>query len=103
MRVYPRACGGTPAGNKTGRVSWGLSPRVRGNLFSSIESEPTLGSIPARAGEPHQADSQLSGTGSIPARAGEPVWHRLKKQMTKVYPRACGGTPIPARAGEPQH
>ena len=50
----------------------GLSPRVRGNhaMLSLIPYD--MGSIPARAGEPH---------------GGEKIIMRWR-----VYPRACGGT-----------
>ena len=71
-RVYPRACGGTAS------VSWwtsgttGLSPRVRGNQLHRL------------------GDGRLSG--SIPARAGEPSNVSNSSMITRVYPRACGGT-----------
>ena len=53
-------------------VSWGLSPRVRGNLRCAV----------------HQSD----GTGSIPACAGEPQRQREWHPRPRVYPRVCGGT-----------
>ena len=34
--------------------------------------------------------------GSIPARAGEPHGQRKRKNPERVYPRACGGTYTPA-------
>ena len=91
----------------------GLSPRVRGNRTESRQTEPTIGSIPARAGEPWYYVSipllsevyprACGGTRyvratdavvirSIPARAGEP-WPGIgKRRYSRVYPRACGGT-----------
>ncbi len=33
LGVYPRGCGGTPSPLAARRSNWGLSPRVRGNLF----------------------------------------------------------------------
>ena len=71
-RVYPRVCGGT-----VGRaaVIWstaGLSPRVRGNLWT----------LPA----------EDRSSGSIPACAGEPTASLLRAARLKVYPRVCGGT-----------
>ena len=33
--VYPRVCGGTPAGMMPMNTAAGLSPRVRGNLVGS--------------------------------------------------------------------
>ncbi len=51
----------------------GLSPRVRGN---------------------HRRRAGLSACcGSIPARAGEPFGFRRSVVSSRVYPRACGGTP----------
>ena len=49
--VYPRVCGGSPRqldplGNRLG-----LSPRVRGKLWSTRLSPATMRSIPACAGE----------------------------------------------------
>ena len=72
LRVYPRACGGTPCLRHAGRSSTGLSPRVRGNLL-------------------HDQDGDITG-GSIPARAGEPPQQWMKYMTAWVYPRACGGT-----------
>ena len=73
-RVYPRACGGTPAAGVSGSSMPGLSPRVRGNQTRVELSCWRPGSIPARAGEP---------------RSGR-AWTRLRR----VYPRACGGTEL---------
>ena len=56
----------------------GLSPRLRGNLVSSLWNGQRSRSIPAPAGEPHRQVSV-----SIHAR---------------VYPRACGGTEPAPRA-----
>ena len=74
VSVYPRACGGT--GNFTWATSFGigLSPRVRGNPYHYTSSARRLGSIPARAGEPHVASRYSNGY--------------------EVYPRACGGTTV---------
>ena len=70
--VYPRACGGTIPGRFWYHAHQGLSPRVRGNR-----------SIP---------DCMYLPSGSIPARAGEPGIVSRFSMMTRVYPRACGGT-----------
>ena len=70
--VYPRACGGTYAYAKNCGLPKGLSPRVRGNHAPRLQQVGTVGSIPARAGEPLPASRTARG---IP-----------------VYPRACGGT-----------
>ena len=55
------------------RVVSGLSPRMRGNRgnFFTLHSQ----------------------RGSIPAHAGEPQWGSYNPDDSKVYPRACGGTP----------
>ena len=70
--VYPRACGGTGADGFSVSISWGLSPRMRGNQFERLDAAPVKGSIPAHAGEPSARPS--------------PTW------SIRVYPRACGGT-----------
>ena len=91
--VYPRACGGTKSHDDLRtRVSFGLSPRVRGNpetadslrVLGKVYPRASRRSIPARAGEPRYIRPYWAPLRSIPARAGEdPPWS------------------IPARAGEP--
>ena len=71
-RVYPRTCGGTWPGPAGTCPSRGLSPHVRGNRGAVAFGRPGAGSIPARAGEPSQADRAPGGI--------------------RVYPRTCGGT-----------
>ena len=70
--VYPRACGGTQPLCPQECAGCGLSPRVRGNPGGGGVFLDSLGSIPARAGEPPPA--------------APPDVH------CPVYPRACGGT-----------
>ena len=70
--VYPRVCGGTTVNPRSSAGSAGLSPRVRGNLPGQHQVHPTVGSIPACAGEPLSRDLSIA---------------RLS-----VYPRVCGGT-----------
>ena len=72
LRVYPRACGGTPRSGLAPARHTGLSPRVRGN-------QPVRIAIRVM-------------DGSIPARAGEPRGQRRVAVLDMVYPRACGGT-----------
>ena len=55
-------------------VAMGLSPRVRGNLFQAPQFRPSMGSIPACAGEP-------------------PIDNRTR-DVPPVYPRVCGGTTL---------
>ena len=76
-RVYPRVCGGTGLRPHPGAVSFGLSPRVRGNLQGVRHKRWLLG--------------------SIPACAGEPVCAGVRRPAAEVYPRVCGGTAIGPR------
>ena len=71
-KVYPRACGGTPALACLALAVAGLSPRVRGN--------PKYQHVNCTVG------------GSIPARAGEPIRDHHARRGPLLYPRACGGT-----------
>ena len=71
--VYPRVCGGTRNGLRLLAASPGLSPRVRGN--------------------PQPAPHARDGRRSIPACAGEPAHEPGKRDVPRVYPRVCGGTP----------
>ena len=50
--VYPRGCGGTIEGVRDRWPMSGLSPRMRGHLFSSVCHRSGIGSIPADAGAP---------------------------------------------------
>ena len=70
--VYPRECGGTVMTRGVNATVSGLSPRVRGNPFSSFPASLEEWSIPASAGEPQH-----------PAR---------RTNIFPVYPRECGGT-----------
>ena len=70
--VYPRACGGTCQTGLDSCLYTGLSPRVRGNPTTAARADPGVGSIPARAGEPHHGSQS--------------------RPRSRVYPRACGGT-----------
>ena len=54
-RVYPRVCGGTPVAGAVPEIGSGLSPRVRGNLNFAPCCRSISRSIPACAGEPHDA------------------------------------------------
>ena len=72
-RVYPRACGATFYKIYCPFGVMGLSPRMRGNRIRHQTQRPTLGSIPAHAGQPMNAVA--------------------RRPTIKVYPRACGATP----------
>ncbi len=71
-KVYPRVCGGTLVPSSHTCSSYGLSPRVRGNLKSLLIFATIMRSIPACAGEPKREVEQTP--------------------MAMVYPRVCGGT-----------
>ena len=71
-KVYPRACGGTSLRALPNLSKAGLSPRVRGNRIERERSNRKAGSIPARAGEPAMISTA--------------------RVVSRVYPRACGGT-----------
>ena len=70
--VYPRVCGGTYLAAPVPLPRTGLSPRVRGNLFSFILA--------------------IRIVRSIPACAGEPLSSAAASALIEVYPRVCGGT-----------
>ena len=74
--VYPRACGGTGISCEYYHAGRGLSPRLRGNgsRCSGISCWP----------------------GSIPALARERNPRQTACSMSRVYPRACGGTNVPS-------
>ena len=79
--VYPRACGGTRRDCTIAAAVHGLSPRLRGN---------------------RQIDRCIScRMWSIPALAGEPDLRVHRARASRVYPRACGGTPCWASVAEP--
>ena len=99
--VYPRVYGGTDCPVCAGQDNPGLSPRVRGNLGTTL--------------------LRFMLSGSIPACTGEPGPGRRCVRPPRVYPRVYGGTrpgsagrartgglsprvrgnPIPACTGEP--
>ena len=112
---YPRAYGGTKAGNGFTPACKGLSPRVRGNLERDDMITADLGTIPARTGEPamprcssHPQEGlsprvrgnlldmsfPLLQDGTIPARTGEPDHLEVSRLHRRDYPRAYGGTEL---------
>ena len=113
-RVYPRACGGTPAMFETEFVRQGLSPRVRGNRSSRCAISRWSRSIPARAGEPAPPSGRYRGVPVYPRACGG-TWQRLcvaemlrglsprvRGNQRRLPPFAPGIRSIPARAGEPR-
>ena len=92
--VYPRACGGTLRMAVLYFNLYGLSPRVRGNLFIYEGRKLHLRSIPARAGEPRWVRRGLGPRWVYPRACGEPPCIPQKRACCRVYPRACGGTAL---------
>ena len=74
-------CGGTVAADMPATPTTGLSPRVRGNLWSC-----------RRRGRAFR---------SIPACAGEPVGGSCWTKQVAVYPRVCGGTSWSSKSPAP--
>ena len=113
LRVYPRAGGGTKATAKEVECFWGLSPRGRGNLATTASAASSIGSIPARAGEPpffcpHFLESRVyprAGGGTPPGFSGPSSKPGLSprgrgNRADRIAARPRVGS-IPARAGEP--
>ena len=77
---------------------WGLSPRVRGNLFLVAPQRVGVGSIPACAGEPPSSRRRRPGSWVYPRVCGGTCILSLTPLLFGVYPRVCGGTtPWPHR------
>ena len=82
LRVYPRACGGTRLFSPSISIWKGLSPRLRGN------QQRRAACVVLRR--------------SIPAPAGEPQCAQIGPDITRVYPRACGGTRLYTSSSRPK-
>ncbi len=72
LRDYPRSRGATTLIRRRIGAYAGLSPLARGNLCAMTASASPLGTIPARAGQPHPA--------------------RLSRHQAGDYPRSRGAT-----------
>ena len=92
LMVYPRACGGTRRRGLRPVLAYGLSPRLRGNLFIMPKTHKNIGSIPAPAGEPVTPVSLIQGPRVYPRACGGTGTPSTSPLTTWVYPRACGGT-----------
>ena len=91
----------------------GLSPRERGNRISDIEARQSLGSIPARAGEPAPRRRESRPRAVYPRASGGTLDRGAEGEgLAGLSPRERGNLPrphwwllrvgsIPARAGEP--
>ncbi len=73
-RDYPRSRGGTNFRKCPKRLCLGLSPLARGN--------------------PKQSSCRANSIGTIPARAGEPAFHCREILCLWDYPRSRGGTSL---------
>ena len=112
-RVYPRACGGAHQVTVMLSTYPGLSPRVRGSPLVEMVATAAMGSIPARAGEPHKCQPRRRPLGVYPrACGGARIWHDWHRPTRGLSPRVRGSHKwldypttwagsIPARAGEP--
>ena len=113
--VYPRPCGGAARRDGPEVTHMGLSPPVRGSPVQSAGVKVCPGSIPARAGEPHQSPPILTTTAVYPRPCGGANRkHFASAPCTGLSPPVRGSPPtescasppvgsIPARAGEPRH
>ncbi len=91
-RRHPRVCGGPISANLGWQLSYGLSPRVRGNRSRCLPYLLPVRSIPACAGEPGRTPCGLSQGTVYPRVCGgthPPLSH---SPPPWVYPRVCGGT-----------
>ncbi len=111
--VYPRSRRGTPAAPCQSSLGWGLSPLAQGNHTHRRCVRQTLGSIPARAGEPAATDAATIDIRVYPrSRRGTTPLKNTPSSFRGLSPLAQGNRPairsekktvgsIPARAGEP--
>ena len=111
-------CGGTSQALIRARARIGLSPRVRGNHFTTIQPCGCMGSIPACAGEPLPPLTQPKMIGVYPRVCGGTTYRVVsllyqkglsprvrgnlgvigpRRGARQVYPRVCGGTRIVTR------
>ena len=111
--VYPRPCGESVARASGSPHGQGLSPPVRGIRRRQAGAAESVGSIPARAGNPTPTCSRRSARRVYPRPCGESVtWHDRSETQNGLSPpvrgirrpaSGGGGTDgsIPARAGNP--
>ena len=111
--VDPRARGGAHSRPSCSSAVPGRSPRARGSQRMAAFADISMGSIPARAGEPTGPRDDCTRTEVDPrARGGAPAWVYYVHAERGRSPRARGSQrrkarrsedrgSIPARAGEP--
>ena len=112
-RAYPRVCGATEIATNPPGGEDGLSPRVRGNPPLNSVTRMGQGPIPACAGQPACATSQMRHPWAYPrvcgATSSSPVaiWKvkglspRVRGNPVRHYCPGLGQGPIPACAGQP--
>ena len=112
-RVYPRVCGGTPAGAGRRPAKAGSIPAYAGEpmrawrrqtistvyprVCGGTSANPKIAFIPQglsprMRGNQRWLYSSSASDRSIPAYAGEPTSAVLLASSVEVYPRVCGGT-----------
>ena len=95
-RVYPRAGGGTGRPQRVRDAAKGLSRAGGGTRYVILSSHFHIGLSPRRRGNPRYGCCCLPTLRSIPAQAGEPPSSPAATVVSRVYPRAGGGTVIDA-------
>mgnify|MGYP006911038787 CR=1 FL=1 len=86
------ASAGEPYSAGGGKLIQQVYPRVRGGAIAvASENVPPLGLSPRPRGSQSTAYAVFPSIGSIPASAGEPRWRRARPRPTWVYPRVRGG------------
>ena len=93
--VYPRTGGGTSPTDRQCGFSHGLSPHGRGNLTFTGPRAMSVGSIPARAGEPMSFRSRPLIFKVYPRTGGGTISKPFTSAGRGVYPRTGGGTRHP--------
>ena len=112
-RDYPRVYGGTAPSDPEEGDGWGLSPRVRGNLFNPVAGFRQLRTIPACTGEPNSVGSApdpsrdyprvYGGTGQVgrPAVVARGLSPRVRGNLGGLQAQPELPGTIPACTGEP--
>ena len=112
-RAYPRSRGATCGADTQDNRIEGLSPLARGNHRSAHRGQPSLGPIPARAGQPFFGRQQRGRFGAYPRSRGATTDAQNRRLWAMgLSPLARGNLdryealdrntgPIPARAGQP--
>ena len=89
--AYPHACGETAGLFWAGDYARGLSPRMRGNLYSVVNHAKRRGPIPTHAGKPAQGGSRPTNMRAYPHACGETEQHHVLPGALKgLSPRMRG-------------